>query len=309
MHPEVSIITPTFNRARYIGRTIESALAQTFKDFELIIVDDGSTDDSKQTIEPYLADSRVRYLYQENKERCAARNNGLRNSRGTYIALLDSDDLWLPHHLESCLRKTREMGETALIFSNSFVIDQDDKIISRLYTRVHEGYVMDEIVKRLSSDFAPSASFIPKTIFDDVGYFLEREGFSAGEDTERWISIANKYPFFSTHKFTVLYRVNTQDDRNASIHAEKNLRRLIDILLSNKALPTTRIEGLIHRWQYTTFAEVYGHFGDMKQARSYLYLAIQKNKGLLFEPRWWWVLLKSMMGMNLIRKLKGLGHS
>ncbi|MCL4557752.1 MAG: glycosyltransferase family 2 protein [Deltaproteobacteria bacterium] len=309
MQPKVSIIIPTYNRARYLDKTIKSALAQTFEDFELIIVDDGSTDDSRQVIDPYLSDPRVRYIYQENRERCAARNNGLRNSRGRYIALLDSDDLWLPDHLESCLKRAREIDKPALIFSNSLVIDQNDRIISRLYRRVHEGHVMDEIVKRLASDFSPSASFIPKTIFDDVGYFLEAEDFSAGEDTERWICIANKYPFFSTHRFTVLYRANTQSDIDGAANAEKTLRRLIDILLANKTLPAARIERLIHRWQYTTFADVYCHFGDMKRARSYLYRAIKRNKGQLFEPRWWWVLLKSIMGKAMIRRLKGIVRS
>ena len=94
----ISIILPTFNRADVIKRAIASVQAQTFTDWELIIVDDGSTDDTARVVTDL--DPRIRYFYQENKGVSSARNNALRQSRGQYIAFLDSDDEWLPHFLE-----------------------------------------------------------------------------------------------------------------------------------------------------------------------------------------------------------------
>jgi glycosyltransferase involved in cell wall biosynthesis len=97
--PFFSIIIPTYNRAHIIKRPIDSILAQTFKDWELIIVDDGSTDDTKEIIESYK-DPRIRYVWQENQERSASRNHGIELAKGEWICFQDSDDEYLPEHLQ-----------------------------------------------------------------------------------------------------------------------------------------------------------------------------------------------------------------
>jgi len=99
MSPFFSIILPTYNRANFISKAIDSVLTQTLQDFELIIIDDGSTDDTKSTISNYLTDDRIKYIYQRNQERSVARNNGINHSNGQYICFLDSDDYYLPNHL------------------------------------------------------------------------------------------------------------------------------------------------------------------------------------------------------------------
>ncbi len=96
--PKVSVIIPTYNRAHFLCEALDSALSQTFKDFEIIIVDDGSTDNTKQVLEKY--GSRIYYIYQENKGRAEARNTGIRRAKGEHIAFLDDDDIWLPNKLE-----------------------------------------------------------------------------------------------------------------------------------------------------------------------------------------------------------------
>ena len=97
----VSIILPTYNRSRFLSETINSVLNQTYKDFELIIIDDGSTDDTADLIRKYTEqDNRVKYFFQENMERSQARNNGIEKSNGKYICFLDSDDAFLPNHLK-----------------------------------------------------------------------------------------------------------------------------------------------------------------------------------------------------------------
>jgi glycosyltransferase involved in cell wall biosynthesis len=96
----ISVIMPTYNRAGYIGHAIESVLAQTYRDLELIIIDDGSTDDTAGSVAPYLRDGRVRILRQENGGAAAARNHGLAERRGKVVAFIDSDDIWEPAKLE-----------------------------------------------------------------------------------------------------------------------------------------------------------------------------------------------------------------
>jgi glycosyltransferase involved in cell wall biosynthesis len=108
MSPFFSIILPTYNRANFISKAIDSVLNQTLQDFELIIIDDGSTDDTHTTVSSYLTDDRIKYIYQKNQERSVARNNGINHSKGQYICFLDSDDYYLPNHLSvlyNCIEK------------------------------------------------------------------------------------------------------------------------------------------------------------------------------------------------------------
>ena len=96
--PKVSVIIPTYNRAHYICETIDSILAQTYRDYEIIVVDDGSADNTRKVLQKY--DGKVRYFYQKNRGPSAARNFGISQSQGEYIAFLDDDDLWTENKLE-----------------------------------------------------------------------------------------------------------------------------------------------------------------------------------------------------------------
>lgn len=108
MPPNVSVVIPTFNRSRLLVNAVASALAQTYKDYELIVVDDGSTDDTTQRLGPYL--DRVRYVYQENRGASAAQNRGIELATGRWIAILASDDLWLPTKLEQQIHALTALG-------------------------------------------------------------------------------------------------------------------------------------------------------------------------------------------------------
>jgi glycosyltransferase involved in cell wall biosynthesis len=96
--PKVSVIIPTYNRARFVTNAIDSVLAQTYSDYEIIVVDDGSTDNTREVLQPYMKD--IRYIYQNNAGVSAARNAGIHTARGTWVAFLDSDDEWLPNKLD-----------------------------------------------------------------------------------------------------------------------------------------------------------------------------------------------------------------
>ena len=106
--PLVSIVIPVYNGALYIRDAIESALGQTYKNIEIIVVDDGSTDNLEETLAPYVKQKKVRYFHRENKGLSAARNTGIKESRGEYVALLDADDIFLPQKIGTqieCLKK------------------------------------------------------------------------------------------------------------------------------------------------------------------------------------------------------------
>jgi glycosyltransferase involved in cell wall biosynthesis len=118
----ISVILPTFNRAHRISNAIESILHQTFTNWELIIIDDASTDNTEEVIQPFLSDSRIRYIKNKsNQERCFSRNIGIQAATGEYICFLDSDDYHLPHHLESLNNYlTTNNFPKAFLFSNSY---------------------------------------------------------------------------------------------------------------------------------------------------------------------------------------------
>ena len=124
----VSVVIPTHNRVEFIGETVDSVLAQTYTDLEVIIVDDGSSDGTGDYIRSrYADDSRVRYIWQENAERSAARNRGIDEARGEFVAFLDSDDLWLPKKLELQMQIMEARPEVVMVlgWTSRFGLQED----------------------------------------------------------------------------------------------------------------------------------------------------------------------------------------
>jgi len=132
----VSIVVPTYNRAYCLARTIDSVVAQTYTTFEILIIDDGSTDNTRELVASMAArDGRIRYLYQQNAGVCAARNCGLRAARGDYIALLDSDDVWKPWKLEVQLACLNFLPEVGMIWTNMEAVDPAGRVTNPTYLR------------------------------------------------------------------------------------------------------------------------------------------------------------------------------
>lgn len=121
-----SIVIPTYNRADFLPKAIESVLAQTFADWELIIVDDGSTDNTKEVVSLY-SDSRITYIYQENAERSAARNNGMAHSVGEYVLFLDSDDYYLSDFLAELNSEIEKNGNESCLYFHNVLVEHDGK--------------------------------------------------------------------------------------------------------------------------------------------------------------------------------------
>jgi glycosyltransferase involved in cell wall biosynthesis len=178
--PKVSIIIPTYNRAQFIAEAIQSVLDQTFQDFELLIVDDGSTDNTREIVGSFK-DQRIKYIHQENRGVSAARNNGILASSGEYIAFLDSDDLWLPQSLELKVRSLDSHPDAALVCSDLELFDNDTG--ARLGSFWH-GSISRFSLKRVSKQplnqlltigcfIGPQATLIRRRVFSDVGYFDE----------------------------------------------------------------------------------------------------------------------------------------
>ena len=132
----MSIITPCYNGAKYIEETIDSVIAQTYKNWEMLIVDDGSRDDSAQIVTKYCEkEERIKLISQENAGSAAARNNGIRNAQGQYIALLDADDLWHPQFLEKQINFMKKKDAVCVYCSYDRIDEKSKKILRPTYAK------------------------------------------------------------------------------------------------------------------------------------------------------------------------------
>jgi len=185
----VSAIIPTYNCARLLPQAIESAIHQSHKLQEIIVVDDGSTDNTEECIRPFL--SQIRYVKQENRGLAGARNRGIRESTAEFVAFLDADDVWLFEKTEKQLAAFRSSPDVVLTFTDAHVLSSSGKAMPTFMfgKGAREGYVFDGLLR--SSFILPSTAMIRRNCFEDVGLF--DEGLLCVEDLDLWLRISRKY--------------------------------------------------------------------------------------------------------------------
>lgn len=201
--PRFSVIVPLYNKRAFIRRAIDSVLAQTFSDFELLVVDDGSTDGSTQVIEDIL-DPRLKVIRQENQGVGPARNAGMQGSSGQMIAFLDADDAWLSCHLEE-LQRLADAFPGAGLFSTAHVQVAGcyipDISIPKSTPEAGEIDYFREAGRKISVVCSSSAA-IRRDVFLGLGGFIDRQ---AGEDLEYWARVALLFPVVVSERVTSLY--------------------------------------------------------------------------------------------------------
>lgn len=211
MTPFFSIIIPLYNKEKHIKSTIESVLAQTFQNFEIIVVNDGSTDNSEAVVNS-IFDSRIRIFNIKNRGVSSARNYGIKKAISQLIVLLDADDYWLPWHLED-LKWLFETFPHCGLYAKAYA-KRDEKHLYKL--RFHKvpkiknwhGVLDDFFESSLKACIAHSSSvMIPKSSFDKVGYF--NENYNSGEDTDLWIRLAIDFPVAFYNKVSAYHQQHT----------------------------------------------------------------------------------------------------
>jgi glycosyltransferase involved in cell wall biosynthesis len=191
--PKVSVVIPAYNAMRYLPETLESVLQQSFTDFEVLIVDDGSTDQIQRWV-AQLSDGRVRLIAQENQGVAVARNTGIVQAQGEYIAFVDADDLWEPTKLEKQVQYLEAEPALGLVHTWMAVIDEQGQPTGRVMTSKATGNVWTHLVER--NTVACASVMVRRTCFDQVGLFSPRDVCPVDvEDWEMWIRIAACYPF------------------------------------------------------------------------------------------------------------------
>ncbi len=185
--PRVSVVIPTWNRRRHLEEAIASVLALTYTDLEIVVVEDGSTDDTREWMQGRHPEGRLMYLHQENRGSASARNAGIRAARGELVAFLDSDDLWLPRKLEQQIPLFDQNPAVGMVFSGSAKLDEKGATSEiRMPTPAFRGRAILAMIRR---NMMPTPTVVVrKRLALDAGPMYEDLSF--GEDWNYWIRIA-----------------------------------------------------------------------------------------------------------------------
>jgi len=223
----VSVIVPTYNRANLVSETVKSILNQTYKYFELIVVDDGSTDNTEEVIKKFN-DKRIKYIKIDNWGGPAKpRNTGIKKARGEYIAFCDDDDMWLPEKLERQIKAFQVSNKTAMLYTRFKTIEGD--IISNRIFPKNGKYKSGNIFKSLylRPFIACSSVMVKRSVLDQVGFFDTDPNLISKEDADLWLRIALKYIIrCADNSPLLLYRIHSQNISYDYVH---NMKRSLII--------------------------------------------------------------------------------
>ncbi len=231
---KISVVIPTFNRAHVLERAIDSVFEQTFQDFELLIVDDGSTDNTQELLEKrYAGESKLRYLKMQNRGVSAARNLGVVESKGEWIALLDSDDEWLPQRLEKQWRLLERRPDLKLIHGEEIWIRRGRRVNPKKIHQKFGGVIFEKCLPLCL--ISPSAVLIKKTLFDEIGLFDEE--FIVCEDYDLWLRITSLYPVGFVEEPIIIKYGGHRDQLSARFKAMDYWRvRSLERILETRSL-------------------------------------------------------------------------
>ncbi|MEI7633969.1 MAG: glycosyltransferase [bacterium] len=203
-----SVVIPVLNRARFIGNAIERVLDGTFKDFEIIVVDNGSTDSTQDVVRGYIMrDARVRMIEQRGPSIAYALNCGIRAARGKYICQLDSDDEYTPGTLEKMMAHMESHPQCGLAISYYELMDEDRGKVEGVEPVTHKGYTRNQILRR---DGAGALRVFPKAVLEEMGLYDEENYGNFGEDYDMVLKVGEKHDVDRVH--AVLYRYRRHAD-------------------------------------------------------------------------------------------------
>lgn len=245
-----SVIIPLYNKQNAIAKTLQSIVLQTYENYEIIVIDDGSTDGSFAMVKQFFnanlnVESRI--IYKENGGVCSARNVGVKEAKYNYIALLDADDLWERNYLEEQVKLINDFPE-AKMWGVNYAETYFGEIAREVPTglpKSYRGYVDDyfQMKGRVSDLFHSSAVVIKKEIFEQVGYFDERIKYA--EDNDMWFRIiaTNKVAFYD--KYLVKY---VQDAENRAMNHQRELKYFLPFYVDKYRDEIFKSNTIFYRW-------------------------------------------------------------
>ena len=222
--PKVTVVIPAYNAMTYLPETLGSVLKQTFTDFEVLIVNDGSID-SIATWASAITDPRVQLISQDNQGLPGTRNTGIAHAQGKYIAFLDADDLWEPTKLEKQVQCFQESQNAGVVYTWSLLVDEYGKPTGRIFASQAEGNVWRQL---LETDVISngSSAMVRRDCFEAVGVFDRT--LTSAEDLDMWLRIAVQYPFAVVKEPLTLYRQYSSSMSKNRQRMFQNLQTVIE---------------------------------------------------------------------------------
>jgi len=268
--PLVSVVIPTYNRAHVVRRAIDSVLAQTFADFEIIVVDDGSTDRTDELVQG-IPDWRIRYIRNSrNLGLAATRNAGIRQARGQYIALLDSDDEWLPEKLDRQLSVMRQAAEPVGLTYTGYDRIYNGKCIGT-FVPSHHGPVLRALLHKNVLMGCSSTALISRTCLVDIGLFDER--LRSSEDYDLWLRIAKRWRIEPLPVVLARICVDGEDRLTKDLGAKE---AAFDLLATKYKCELPRsLNALVWASRYTSLGISWLRKGEKRSARRALLKAVR----------------------------------
>lgn len=308
--PLVSVVIPAYNASRFIERTLESVLSQTYRNLEVLVVNDGSTDDTATIVERYVAlDSRITLLHQANAGVAAARNLGIETSTGELIAFVDADDVWYPTNLEKQVQVLANSDESVgMVYSWSADIDEDDQLTGNSRISRYYGYIFPALFDYNIIGNA-SAIMVRRQCFERVGGYsteLRAQKAQGCEDWDIYLRIAAIYQVYLVPEILVGYR-----------QLVDSMSRNVDAMMKSRFLTLQTLEsrfpGLyprIERWSagmYQTYiARQYYKTCAYSEALQWLLEAVRTDPLMILVSYGNWILLVRILGKLLERNLLSL---
>jgi glycosyltransferase involved in cell wall biosynthesis len=260
MMPSVSVIIPTFNRSQKLIRAVRSVLKQTFRDFEVIVVDDGSSDDTYQAMTSYLP--MIQYVRKEvNQGVSAARNSGIRRASGPWIAFLDSDDYWLEDKLSIQMKYIEGNPGTLACQTEELWIRDGKRVNPRRRHKKPSGDIFAQSLKLCL--VSPSSVALKRSLLDEIGLF--DEALPAAEDYDMWLRISCRYPIHLIEKELVVKEGGHDDQLSRRFSGMDRFRILAIVKLMKSGMLTHAQQGEA-RGELSIKCRIYGE-GCMKRGR------------------------------------------
>ena len=276
----VSIVIPTYNRAHMLGSAIQSVLDQTYDDWELIVVDDGSTDDTRELVSRY-DDERIQYIYQDNKKLPGARNTGIRAGTGEFVAFLDSDDLFLPGKLDIQRAALIQDTDIGLVASGWTEIDlQHRPLRTHRPWQMKRGLALEEWL--YGCPFIVPSVLIRRDWLARVGLFDERQHYV--EDWDLWLRLAYAGCQMMWKPSNVCLRtIHSANMAHHATHMSEGVFRMFDKLFAEQNLPefVSRQKDRVYANAHLDGAARAFAAGALTEGREHLKSAIQLNGALL----------------------------
>jgi glycosyltransferase involved in cell wall biosynthesis len=302
--PLVSVVIPAYNAMPYLPIAVNSALAQTYQPVEVVVVDDGSSDDTAEWVRG-ATDDRVVLVSKPNGGASSARNHGVRAARGKYVAFLDSDDYWEPNKIALQVDRAESSPKPMLVDTWAYCVDARGHKVADPKGHHHEGDVWPLMVQLGLVTCGSSTLLVPRTCFDVVGLF--REDLHHAEDWEMWIRLTRRYPLAVVKQGLSAYRQHENGKHRNYDNLLPAMLRVVDIALPNEGVESRRLRRIARANVYLHVASrVRCSPGAGRKAMSFVGRAVAHRPRLLVTRR---CALVVASGVRDVARLSAISHA